>query len=286
MQKIIDTKGINGGYNAVVRGRYGYVAYNKHDVYIGRAIEKYGEFSESEAEIFRQLCQRGDTIVEVGANIGTHTMAFSQFVGRDGRVYALEPQRVIFQTLAANMALNNIENVDCLRVAAGDETGHLLIPELQYNVEGNFGAIEIDRFRTGNKVPLVRLDDIIEVPPNSTVRLIKIDVEGMEYGVISGARQLIAQHKPFLYVENDRLEKSAALIRLIQSLDYRLYWHLPPMYNPNNYAGDAENIYPGVISINMLCIHKSIEMNVTGFTEVTDPDAHPMAPSNSAPAPT
>lgn len=281
MQKIIDTKGINGGYNAVVRGRYGFVAYNKHDIYIGRAIEKYGEFSESEAVIFRQLCQRGDTVVEVGANIGTHTMALSQFVGRDGRIYALEPQRVVFQTLAANMALNNIENVECLRVAAGAEAGHLLIPEIQYNVEGNFGAVEIDRFRQGQKVPLARLDDIIDVSPGSVLRMIKIDVEGMEHGVITGAQRLIAQHKPFLYVENDRLEKSAALIRLIQGLDYRLYWHLPPMYNTNNFAGDAENIYPGVISINMLCIHRSVEMNVTGFTEVTDPDAHPMKPAEA-----
>lgn len=276
MQRIIDTRGINGGYNAVVRARYGYVAYNKHDIYIGRALEKYGEFSEAEVTIFRQLCQRGDTVIEVGANIGAHTMALSQFVGAQGRVYAVEPQRIVFQTLAANMALNNIENVECLHVAAGAESGHLLIPDIQYSVEGNFGAVEIDRFRQGHKVRLVRLDDVVEVAPGSVLRMIKIDVEGMEQHVINGARELISQHRPILYVENDRIEKSAALIRLIQGLQYRLYWHLPPMYNPNNFAGDAENLYPGVVSINMLCIPVSIEMNVTGFTEVIDADAHPM----------
>jgi FkbM family methyltransferase len=274
MRKVIDTY----GYNEVVRGRYGHMIYNKHDIYIGRAVGKYGEFSESEVDLFRQLCTLGDAVIEVGANIGTHTLAFSQMVGRQGRIYAFEPQRIIFQTLCANMALNNIENVESFQLAASDKAGHLFLPDIQYNVEGNFGAIEMNRFKDGVKVPVVALDELLELPNGRPLKLIKIDVEGMEHGVISGAKQMIAKQRPFLYVENDRLAKSAALIELIQSLDYRLYWHLPALYNPHNYAGDAENIYPSVVSVNMLCVPTSVTMNVTGFAEVTGPDDHPMKP--------
>ncbi len=272
IEKLINTN----GYNAVVKGRYGYVIFNKNDHYIGRAIEKYGEFSESEVEVFRQLCVASDIVVEVGANIGTHTMVISQFVGATGRVYAFEPQRIVFQTLCANMALNSIENVECFQTAAANETGHILFPDIRYDIEGNFGAVEMDKFAAGNKIPVAKLDDLLDPP---RLKLIKIDVEGMEHKVISGAQQLIAKHKPFLYVENDRLDKSAALIELMQSLDYRLYWHCPPLFNPNNFAGDAENIYPHTVSINMIGVPRSNPINMMGFQEVTRADEHPMRPA-------
>ena len=69
MERIIDSS----GFNAVIRGRYGYVVFNKNDTYIGGAIEKYGEFSESEVSLFRGICKEGNIVVEVGANIGIHT---------------------------------------------------------------------------------------------------------------------------------------------------------------------------------------------------------------------
>ena len=269
IEKIINTP----GYNAVVKARYGYVIFNKNDHYIGKAIEKYGEFSESEVEIFRQLCAEGDIVIEVGANIGTHTMVLSQFVKATGRIYAYEPQRILFQTLCANMALNNIENVECFQIAVANEAGHILFPDIHYNIEGNFGAIEMDSFTAGHKIPVIKLDDALEP---AKLKLIKIDVEGMEHKVISGAKALIEKHRPFLYVENDRVEKSRPLIELIQSLDYRLYWHSPALYNPNNFAADTENIYPHIVSINMICVPRSNPIEMMGFQEILNADEHPM----------
>jgi len=194
-------------------------------------------------------------------------------VGNQGRVIAFEPQRIVFYTLCANMAINSIENVDCYHMAAGSENGVILVPGIRYDQEGNFGGVEINKFDYGDKVNVVKLDEFLDV---SRVKLFKIDVEGMEHDVISGAKALIARHKPVLYVENDRLDKSKALIELIQSLDYRLYWHKPPLFNPNNLAGDEENIYPNIVSVNMLCFHKSINVNLEGFPEILDSDSHPM----------
>ncbi|MNC87174.1 hypothetical protein D3C83_28780 [compost metagenome] len=99
----------------------------------------------------------------------------------------------------------------------------------------------------------------------------------MEQEVIGGARNLIGKFKPLLYVENDRLEQSKNLIELIWSLDYKLFWHLPPLFNPANFACDPENIYPGIVSINIFGFHKSMTLNVTGFQEVLDSRFHPMS---------
>jgi FkbM family methyltransferase len=268
LKRIIETS----GYNALVKGKYGYVLYNKNDMYVGRSIEKYGEFCEGEPALFRQICTEGSVVVEAGANIGVHTMSLSRFVGDNGRIYAFEPQRIVFQTLCANMALNSINNVECFQMAVSDHQGHVLIPDIRYDIEGNFGGVSLNSFNVGSRVQQVALDLFIDTP---NLRLLKVDVEGMEHEVITGARSLIGKHRPILYVENDRPEKSKALIELIQSLDYRLFWHTPMLFNPDNYAGDKENIYPGIVSLNMLCIHNSIEMQIDGLTEITDPAYHP-----------
>ena len=270
MDKLIDPS----GYNAVVKGRYGYTVYNRNDIFIGRSIERYGEFSEAEVELFKQICKESDIVVEVGANIGTHTMALSGMVGKNGRIYAFEPQRIVFQTLCANMALNCIENVECFQMAVSCDDGFVQIPDIRYDLQGNFGGVNIKQFeKTGVKTPMVALDNFLYIP---RLKFLKIDVEGMEHEVIRGATKLIKEYKPVLYVENDRLNKSKELIELIWSLDYRLFWHQPPLFSPNNFSGDPENIFPGIISLNMLGLHKSVSPNMEQFEEVLDSDFHPL----------
>jgi FkbM family methyltransferase len=269
MERIIDSD----GFNAVVKGRHGYVLYNKNDAYIGKAIEKYGEFSELEVRLFGQICKEGDIVIEAGANIGALTLPIARLVGKRGRVYAFEPQRIVFQTLCANMALNSIENVECHQLALSAQEGFVQIPDIRYDVAGNFGGVDVRRFKTGHKVRTARLDDVLDIP---RLNLLKIDVEGMEHEVISGARTLIGKHKPALYVENDRQDKSQSLIELIWSLDYRLFWHTPPLFNPDNFARDPENAYPRIVSVTMFGLHKSAAANMKGFAEVGDSGFHPL----------
>jgi FkbM family methyltransferase len=264
----------NSGFNGLVKGRYGYHLYNKNDMYIGKSIGKYGEFSEGEATLFRQICQEGDIVLDVGANIGAHTLALSQFVGKTGRVYAFEPQPVVFQTLCANIALNSITNVNCYNVAVGERSGEVLMPDIDYSQQSNYGAVSADQFEIGQKISVHSLDAFLDV---RRLKFIKIDVEGMEQDVINGARGLIHSFKPAIYLENDRRDKSKALIELMWGLDYDLYWHLPHIYSTDNFAGDNENLFEGVASCNMICLPAGIGHALTGFEKVTDSSNHPMA---------
>ena len=63
------------GFNHLVVARHGYVLYNVNDRYVGRSIEHYGEWSPGETALFRQFCRPGHYVVDVGAHIGTHTLA-------------------------------------------------------------------------------------------------------------------------------------------------------------------------------------------------------------------
>ncbi|MBT6118582.1 MAG: FkbM family methyltransferase [Rhodospirillaceae bacterium] len=259
------------GHLRIKHCRHGLFIYNMLDRYVGRSLDRYGEFSESEIALFDQLLRPGCVAFDVGANIGAHTIWLAGKVGEKGRVVAFEPQRVIHQMLCANLALNGCENVYALWAAAGQTGGSARVPRLDYRAENNFGGIPLapanSTDETSEGVPAMRIDDV-QVP---RCDLIKIDVEGMEQEVVAGAERIIRKYRPMLYVENDRRDRAEALVGALRSLDYRLFWHLPRLYNPENFFGEGENVFGRIVSVNMLCVPSERPIQ-TALREVQDAD--------------
>jgi len=254
------------GFNALVMCRWGPMLYNKNDAYVGRSLAKYGEYSWGEHELFSQLLKPGAVVIEAGANIGALTVPLARLAGSQGAVLAFEPERFNFQTLCANLALNNCTNVWALNQALGAANGMINVPAVDPTQPNNFGGVEL-RAGGADVVP-VRTVDSLQL---GVCNLIKCDVEGMEVEVLQGARETIKRHRPLLYVENDRAERSAVLIELILQMGYTLYWHLPALFNPNNFAGDAENVFTNVVSINMICFPSEAKADVQGFRRIASP---------------
>jgi FkbM family methyltransferase len=250
------------------RCRHGTMMFYANDQYIGRSLDLYGEFSEREIELFAQLVRPGMTVVDAGANIGAHTLFFASVVGADGRVFAFEPQRALYQILCGNVAFNLQTNVVAVQAGLGAEEGTITVPKIDYGRGGNFGGVALGKYEGGEEVPLRKLDSYAL----TSCHLIKIDVEGMEKAVLEGARATLERQKPLLYVENDRKEKSSELIRWLFDHDYRLYWHTPRMFNPENFFGAKENVFGAVVSLNMLCVPKAQPIELKGFKEITSPD--------------
>lgn len=253
-----------GAFNHVAQTRHGLLISNRNDIYVGRSLAELGEFSEGEVELFRQIVRPGMTVVEAGANIGTHTVVLARLVGEAGFVHAIEPQRLVFQTLAGNVALNSLANVRCYQAAAGEQPGAITVPMLDVNRPNNFGGLGLGAHEQGERVPVITVDGL-KLPQCG---FLKVDVEGMELAVIRGASETIRRCRPILYVENDRAERSAALIAAIRALDYKLYWHLPPFFRQDNYYGNAANSFGDILSRNMLGIHSSVPTNIQGLRPV------------------
>ena len=261
-------------FNKLQECKHGQMLYNVNDQYIGRSLDLYGEFSEGEIDLFRQLGKPGQVIVEVGANIGAHTVFLAQQVGMTGRVLAFEPQRLVFQTLCANLALNNIANVLAFQQAVGATPGEIVVPLLDWRREQNFGELALGQYQEGERVPVTTIDSF-NLP---RCDFIKVDVEGMEIEVLKGATQTIARTRAFLYVENDRRDKAPALVRFIDSLGYDMFWHAPPLFNPDNYRKNTENVFGQIVSLNMFCMHKSVPHKMEGFQKVEVPGEDVGAP--------
>ena len=256
-----------GRITALRECRHGRMIYLRKDQYIGRSLDLYGEFSALEGDIFAQCLQPGQSAIEVGSNIGAHTLQLAKLVGPQGTVYAFEPQRQLFQLLCANLALNELFNVRAYHGALGRDTGTVRVPALDYSAELNFGGLSLGSASSGEQVPLWKIDAV-------SVRefhLLKVDVEGMEVDVIEGSRATIAKYRPVLYVENDRKQNSEALIRLIEELGYDMWWHLPPLFNPANFSGNPNNVFGGTVSVNLLCIPKERGAKVPHLRQVAGP---------------
>ncbi|MBP88912.1 MAG: hypothetical protein CMJ64_19725 [Planctomycetaceae bacterium] len=255
------------GFNCLKQTRHGYMLFNQNDMYIGRSFDEYGEFSEGEIDMFRRIVGEGDIVVEAGGNIGAHTVALAKLVGQQGRVYTFEPQRIVFQALCANIALNSLSNVEAQNVAVGAAPAEIVVPDLSPDNETNFGGLGLGEYETGEKRAVITLDSL----GLDRCRLLKIDVEGMELGVLQGAGQLIRECQPIMYIENDREDRSAALIEHIGGLGYRMFWHSPPMYREGNYFGNEKNAFGRIVSVNMLCVHKDEDFVTDGLREVEGP---------------
>lgn len=259
--------------------RHGLMLVNRNDIYMGQALLKYGECCELELQFLLGLLRKPGLAVEAGANMGIHTVPLAKALASQGRtLYAFEPQPVIFQQLCANLALNGLTNVSAFPMACGNRNGAVLFEVPNYLSKGNFGGIEMGgtvrseaRHQT---VPCVRLDDFL---PIEEVGFLKIDVEGFELEVLKGAEKILERSQPILYLENDRIERSPQLIQWLFDHQYRLWWHLTPLFNAANFRGVAENDFANLGSCNMLCLPRSMNAEVVGEKEITDPNHHPYA---------
>ena len=252
--------------------RHGLMLFHRNDRYVGRSLDTYGEYSEFEAQLFRHILRPGMVALDIGANIGAFTIVMARAVFPGGSVVAIEAQRVLHQMLCANIALNGIRNVRALHAGAGGARGTARAPLIDFATSSNFGGLALAKSGAGEPVEIVPIDDI----PIEACHFIKIDVEGMEADVLAGAAATIARHRPVLYVENAYTDKSPALIAQLQALGYRLYRHVPPLFNPANPFHEARDIFDGIVSYNMLCVPRESANQPAGAHEITGPADWPL----------
>jgi FkbM family methyltransferase len=148
-------------------------------------------------------------------DIGAHTGLFCLGV-QDlcAKIYAWEPQRIVFNLLAGTVAINSLEHIWLYGCALGACNGLIPIPTFDYRKSTNFGGVEFGGRQkygigqepgtwNGETTPLRTLDSFNFV----RVDVVKIDVEGMEMDVLKGAVETIQKHRPKILIEHGKTKR-------------------------------------------------------------------------------
>ncbi|CAJ1420653.1 unnamed protein product [Effrenium voratum] len=201
------------------------------DVNIGHAIKNQGSMNHLQSYQMQLLLRSGDTAIDVGANLGCYTIALAEAVGPRGSVIFFEPYRWLHQLVVANVALNGLQNVFPVQAALGESEERTWVYPPQLRFFSSPGGVRVagqaqelsekrqheafqlyDLLAQGPEaVRVVRLDDLLldgetasrwALPQIQELRLIKIDVEGMEVAVVRGALGVISHFRPIIWAEN------------------------------------------------------------------------------------
>ncbi len=231
---------------------------------IDLSIYAFRSFEPSVARAYRSLVKPGDVVLDIGANVGAHTLPLARAVGETGRVVAFEPTAWAFAKLEANLALN--PELAC-RVRAeqvmlvGEEEAAL--PASIYSSWPLVSGREVHAQHRGqlmatDQARAVTLDAYAAAHVIDRVDLVKLDVDGAEPDVLRGGRETLARCRPVLVMElapyiYDGTDGFEQLLGSLEGHGYRIEHLRTRCPFPPDPEALRRRVPPGS-SMNVLCI--------------------------------
>jgi FkbM family methyltransferase len=172
----------------------------RNDV-VGHTVHFFGDYEHKLRSTLDREVRAGDAVLDIGANIGVVSVYLAGLVGAEGRVFSVEPLAQNFELLQRNVAANGVSNVvSATQCALGTEEREI---ELRFDPETtNWGNTSLHN-QTGasvQRVPMRTLDSLWESWGRPHLRVVKMDVEGYEYEVLSGASRLLSEDPPDVWI--------------------------------------------------------------------------------------
>lgn len=170
-------------------------------------------------------------VLDIGANIGYYALLESKLVGEEGIVYALEPVKRNFELLKENIKLNNINNIETFKLAAGDESKKALI---HISKKGNWSSLVYRKgmkFFEKEEVDIVKIDEFLKDKRKPT--FIRMDVEGYEYAIIEGMKQTLELDNLKLLIEiHGHIMTEMQFLQMINTLESKGFYKVLLIYEP------------------------------------------------------
>ena len=267
-----------------VNAKHGIFNFCHFDEFIGLAVREYGEYSELELDIILNFINEGDTVFDVGANIGCFTVPMAKKVGLKGRVYSFEPQPFINKLLQENIQSNNIDNVNIMKRGLGFKKEIFELEDIDYSLTGNFGGVGLTndnssftkiKSKRKHKIKVVKLDEFLYL---RKCNFLKLDAEDMDLDVLRGGKNFLKKYRPILWVENQKIYPNQ-INKFLLDNDYIPFWVSTMFYNPDNYFVNDNNYYKNLATFNTLAIPNEKKFLIDDkewFNEILDEYTQPL----------
>ncbi len=193
------------------------------------SISHYGTYEELESKIMEEKIEMGNIVVDVGANIGLHTLNMARIVGNTGQVFAFEPDPSNFEILGKNVKINNYQNIILEKKAIGDKHGRTTLYQSDHPGKHRIFP-QTEQAKSQVQVELTNLDNYFDSDMIDKINFIKIDVEGLEFSVLKGMKNILKNSKKikilFEFMPENTMEVGFTPIELLNYLtsnDFKLY---------------------------------------------------------------
>lgn len=165
----------------------------------------FGCYEPHVNKLLKLTVKPGWVVLDVGANIGCHTLTAAALTGPQGRVFAFEPNPEIRRRLGINLGLNRLANVTVVDKALSDRTDRmtLYLPPQGGSNQGQASLHDPGGRTRPVEVEVLPLDQWVDQAGLDRVDLIKMDIEGHEVAALTGARSVLARHRPLVVFEYD-----------------------------------------------------------------------------------
>lgn len=181
-------------------------------------------------EVIATSLKNGGVYVDVGANVGLHAVYAAGLVGSEGKVYAIEPNKDIYQILLANLDINGFLSISSLHnVAVSDSAGKGCM-YIYPDHAGGSGFGKETSFLRPYKKQKVRIETVDDIVKNEEVDVLKIDVEGFEWDCINGAKRTIDNSKNITVIlewnagaSEYSNEQCPKILKMMASYGFRAY---------------------------------------------------------------
>lgn len=171
------------------------------------SIYLLGGFEPKTLALYRELIRPGNVVLDIGANVGSHSLPLAQLVSNEGQVIAFEPTAFAIKKLRSNLALNDelstrVVTVQAMLVATRDDTLDAeLFSSWPLEQSSDLHHVHKGRLMSTDGAIAMSLDDWVKSASLARIDFIKIDVDGHEPAVVQGARETLARFKPTILLE-------------------------------------------------------------------------------------
>ena len=191
------------------------------DDFVGRCIYFTGNYDRKISSLCRRIVRPGDTVLDIGANMGVVALHLARLVGPNGVVHAFEPNPRMAELLTQSASKNGFENIRLHSTALGSSSAVLELHIPRDNAgQGSFIYHKDDFDHFVVHAPVCTLTEIVKELRINAIRLIKIDVEGFENEVLLGGKDVLNTLRPeFILLEaNEYMTASFSSVPVVQTL--------------------------------------------------------------------